>query len=263
MAAGGVVGQLAARIRAGDKLLNAWVGSTDPGIAEAHVAAGFDVVTFDMQHGAADIEVAFAGIVAVALAGRPSMVRLAVGDFAAAARLFDAGAAAVIAPMINSVADARELVDHVKFPPTGGRSWGPRRALALTGFDAPAYLKGANEHHLAIAMIETLGGYSRLDEILGVEGIDGVFVGPADLSIALCDGAAVTPTGATIEKELDHVAARAKAHGKFAATFCHNGARAGELLARGYAMCTVGTDMQLLQLGARTEMQAARGAAAG
>lgn len=259
MADGGIPGQLVARIRAGEKLANAWVGSTDSGVAEALVAAGFDIATFDMQHGSVDYRVAAAGIAAVALAGKPAMVRIAVGDFAMAARLFDIGVAGVIAPMINSVADARALVDHVKFPPVGARSWGPRRGLTITGYDPDAYLKHANACQLAIAMIETREAYAALDDILDVEGIDGVLVGPSDFSISLSDGAAVIPTGASIEKELDHIAARAKAHGKFAATFTHTGARAKELFERGYAIIAPGPDTRLLQLGAKAELAAMRG----
>ena len=127
-------------------------------------------------------------ISSVALAGKPTIVRVPVGEFALASRLLDAGASGILAPMINSGEDARRLVEFVKFPPLGQRSWGPRAALTLSGLDGPAYLKAANAMTQAIAMIETRAALDALDEILGVEGVDGVFVGPSDLSIALSGG---------------------------------------------------------------------------
>ncbi len=112
-------------------------------------------------------------------------MRVPVGDFASASRLIDAGAAGVIAPMINSRADAERFASFAKFPPVGERSWGPRAALALSGLDLQGYLASANRLTQAIAMIETREALDALDDILAVAGIDGVFIGPADLSIAL------------------------------------------------------------------------------
>ncbi len=258
MSEGGVVGALARQIGAGQCALSAWVGVNEPAVAELLAREGYDTVTLDMQHGAIDIAGAMRGIGAVALAGKPAIVRIPVGEFSTASRVIDAGAAAVIAPMINNVADARRFADFMKFPPIGQRSWGPRAALTLSGYVGPAYLHSANAITLAIAMIETREALDALDEILGTPGIDGVFVGPSDLSIALHRGAVVDPHGADVDAMLTKVVARAKAHGKFAAAFCFDGKRARELAGRGYALCSVSTDQLLLRAAARTELAAAR-----
>ncbi len=118
------------------------------------------------------------GIGAIAFAGKPALVRIAVGDNATASRVLDMGAEAVVAPMINTVAEARALVAATKYPPLGERSWGPSRVLALRGTEQQAHLSGDNAVSMTFAMIETRRALEVLDDILAVEGIDGVFVGP-------------------------------------------------------------------------------------
>ena len=157
----------------------------------------------------------------------PVIGRIPVGEFALAARFLDLGATGVIAPMINSVEDARKLVSFTKFPPVGERSWGPARALALTGLSPQEYLKQANDFSLIVAMIETREAIAAVDDILAVPGIDGVFVGPSDLSITLSNGASFDPSGAEVDAAFKHVLARAKAAGKFCGAFAISPAKAG------------------------------------
>jgi 4-hydroxy-2-oxoheptanedioate aldolase len=253
-----VIGKLVKALRAGG-VHSAWVGINDPQIAEALAREDFDAVTLDMQHGAVDLIGAARGILSVALAGKPTVVRIGVGDFAAASRVADAGAAAVIAPMINSVEDARAFADFMKFPPLGRRSWGPRACAALSGFAGPAYLHEANAITLAIAMIETREALAALDGILAVPGIDGVFVGPSDLSIALANGGAVDPRGPAVEAALTKIVTAAKAAGKFVGRFCFDGAQARAARARGIAFTSISTDALLLRGAARAELEKARG----
>jgi 4-hydroxy-2-oxoheptanedioate aldolase len=160
--------------------------------------------------------------------------------------------------MINGADDARRFAEFMKFPPLGRRSWGPRAALALSGWIGPAYLHSANETTLAIAMIETREALAALDEILGAPGIDGAFVGPFDLSIALSDGSIIDPNGAEVEAALSRIVERARAHSKFAGLFCPNGARAKAALARGFALCSASTDLTMRRAAARLERAAAR-----
>ncbi len=258
MSEGGVIGKLSWQIRSGKCVLPAWVGVNDASVAELLAREAYDCVVLDMQHGAIDLRGAMAGVSAVALAGKPAIVRVPVGDYATASRVIDAGAAAVIAPMINSAEDARRFALQMKYPPVGQRSWGPRSALALSGLIGPAYLHSANAFTLAIAMIETREALAALDDILAEPGIDGVFIGPGDLSISLSNGGVVDAQSAAVDAELDRVVARAKAHGKFAALFCFEGARAKVMAERGFALCSVSTDQQLLRLAARSELAAAR-----
>ena len=258
MTEGGIIGVLSARIKAGECVFTAWIGANDPVIAEQLAREGYDAVTLDMQHGAIDVAGAMRGIGAAALAGKPGIVRIPVGDFATASRVIDAGAAGVIAPMINSGVEARRFADFMKYPPLGQRSRGPRAALSLSGLIGPAYLHSANPITLAIAMIETREALDALDDILATPGIDGVFVGPSDLSIALNHGATVDPHGGDVDAQLTHVVARAKAHGKFAAVFCFDGKSAHDKAGRGFQLASVSTDQLLLRTAARAELAAAR-----
>ena len=131
-----VLGKLAGSLAANGEALCAWVTVNEPAVAEWLAREGFDAVALDMQHGAIDLDGAMRAIQGVALAGKPTIARVPVGGFALASQLLDAGASGILAPMINSGDDARRLVEFVKFPPLGQRSWGPRTALPWSGLDA-------------------------------------------------------------------------------------------------------------------------------
>jgi 4-hydroxy-2-oxoheptanedioate aldolase len=248
----------AKRVRTGAPAFAAWCGIPDPLVPEIMVREGFDCAVLDMQHGAVDYSVAMQGIANCALAGKAAIVRVPVGEFTTASRVLDGGAAGVIAPMVNSVEDARLLAAFTKFPPMGERSWGPHKALALTGLAPTDYLAAANGFTLTIAMIETRAAMAALDDILAVPGIDGVFVGPSDLSIALTNGGTVNQLHPEVDKALDHIVARAKAAGKFASAFCADGKRAAEVAAKGYQLMSIGTDNLLLRAGSRVALDTAR-----
>jgi 4-hydroxy-2-oxoheptanedioate aldolase len=249
---------LAARLKSGPTAFAAFCGFPDASVPEIMVREGFDAALIDMQHGAFDYALSVQAIANVALAGKASIVRVPVDGFPMASRMLDAGANAVMAPMINSAADAHQLVKFSKYPPQGERSWGPHRALALSGMAMKDYLKMANSFSLTIAMIETRAALDALDDILAIDGLDGVFVGPSDLSIALTNGATVDQLHPEVDKALDHVAARAKAHGKFASAFCGDGKRAAEVVAKGYQLVSIGTDGLLLRAGCRAALDAAK-----
>jgi 4-hydroxy-2-oxoheptanedioate aldolase len=253
-----VLSKLAGRLTGNGQALCAWVTMNEAAVAESLAREAFDAVVLDMQHGAVDFDGAIRSILRNALAGKPTIARVPIGGFALASQLMDSGACGILAPMINSGEDARCLVEFVKFPPLGQRSWGPRAALPLSGLDAPAYLKAANAMTQAIAMIETRAALDALDDILSVDGLDGVYVGPSDLSIALTNGASVEPRGAAVMSEARRVVERAKAHGKYAAMFCFDGADARAMLALGYRLCTISSDQTLLRAAARSELAAAR-----
>jgi 4-hydroxy-2-oxoheptanedioate aldolase len=253
-----VVGKLAEQLSAGGRALIAWMGMNEPALAELLAREAFDAVALDMQHGAFDFAGVSRAILSVALAGKPAIVRVPVGGFALASRLIDAGAAGIIAPMINSADDARRLVEFTKFPPLGERSWGPRAALPLSGLEGAAYLNAANAFVQSIAMVETRAALDALDDILGAEGIDGVFIGPNDVSIALTRGGGLEPRGAVVLNELPRVVERAKAHGKYAGIWCFDGANARAMLALGFRFCNVSSEQILLRQAARAELTAAR-----
>lgn len=223
----------------------------EPLVAESAARAGFDCVTLDMQHGLHDPASVMRCIGAVALAGKPAIVRVPVGDFAMASRALDMGAGAVIAPMINSVADARAFAKAMKYPPIGERSWGPVRAMQLAdAADPVAYLRRANGETLAFAMIETREAMALVDDILAVPGIDGIFIGPSDLSIALSNGTSVDPLRADNAEAIGAILAAVKAAGKLAATYAITGAQARGYAELGFDLVAIGSDGGYLRAGA-------------
>jgi len=257
MATGGVIGRFAEQVRQ-QGALSAWVGLNDPFVAATLAREAFDAVTLDMQHGAVDFAGAARAILVVAGAGKATLARIPLGDFATASRLADAGAAGVIAPMIDSAEDARRFAEFMKFPPLGRRSWGPRAAASLSGLSGLDYLKAANGFTLAIAMVETREALDALDDIVATDGIDGVFVGPSDLAITLSNGASVEAHGAPVSEAIDRIVACVKARGKFCGLWCVDGARAKYASSRGVAFCTVSSDQLLMRAAARAELAAAR-----
>jgi 4-hydroxy-2-oxoheptanedioate aldolase len=248
------------RLRAGETLFTAWSTIPDPLVAEFAARTGFDAVTLDMQHGNHSTESVMRCVAAVTLAGKPAAVRIPVGRFEMASKALDLGASAVIAPMVNSVADARAFAAAMKFPPLGERSWGPTRVIALHGIGGlQAYLETANQDTLAIAMIETRAAYAALDEILAVDGIDGVFVGPSDFSIALSGGARVDASNPEMLAMAGEVAAKADRAGKFPCTLAITAEAARKARGLGFRFIALASDISYLMSGANTIVNAARG----
>ncbi len=224
------------------RALLAWSELTDPMLVGLMARSGFDAVLLDMQHGLHDIGSVMKCISEAALCNTPVLVRVEVGGYATAARLLDMGALGVLAPMINDAADARRFVAEVKYPPLGSRSWGPGRAMQLQGQDdAQAFLSNANEHTLALAMIETRAALQNLEDILSVPGLDGVLVGPGDLSIAL-SGGQLAPDGEAVRAAMVTVLDRARAAGKLACAYGGSVARTRELFEQGYQVVSPGYD---------------------
>ncbi|EIM27266.1 HpcH/HpaI aldolase family protein [Microvirga lotononidis] len=247
------------RLKAGSPVLTAWCGMPDPSVAGMLAHEAFDAVVMDLQHGSIDFAAALQAVPLIAAAGKPSLVRIPVGDFASASRFLDAGVSGVIAPMINTIEDARRFAAFTKFPPVGERSWGAYGALSLTRLEPGAYLQQANDLTVSFAMVETREALAIIDDILAVPGIDGIFIGPSDLSIALSGGKSVNPAGAEVEKALDHALARVRAAGKVAAIYAVSGARAAQLSAKGFHMVSIGSDISMLMAGAHAALAAARG----
>ena len=250
---------VAAKISSGSPVFVAWLGIAEPVLAEIFAREGYDAVVFDGQHGMYDDNAMARGFATVSSVGVPVIGRIPVGNFALASRFLDLGATGVIAPMINSVEEAKRLVAFTKFPPVGERSWGPARALALTGLSPQDYLKQANDFSLVVAMIETREAIAAVDDILAVAGLDGVFVGPSDLSITLSNGASFNPAGAEVDAAFKHVLARAKAAGKFCGAFSVSPARAAELGRQGFQLVTVSGDFAIIREAARNALAIARG----
>ncbi len=243
--------KLAERLNAGDALLTAWSGMPSTDVVSALARTSYDVVTLDMQHGAHDERSVHYGVAAVVAAGKPAVVRIPVGRNDMASRAADFGAEAVIAPMINSVADAEAFAAAMKYPPVGKRSWGPAGALQVHGFSKPAdYLERANRDVLSFAMIETMAAVEALGDILAVPGIDGVFVGPSDFSISFTDGATVNAELEEMSGAIRDIAEKTRSAGKHAAIFAVSAARVPIYRELGFRLIACGTEQMILSAGA-------------
>ena len=244
---------LSTRLRSGETVFSAWSALPNPLTIEAVAKAGFDAVAMDMQHGGHDVASVLGGIGLIAANGKHPVVRVPLNDFAMVSRALDFGAEAVIAPMINSVEDARRLAAVAKYPPMGERSWGQYRRMEGHGQSTPGdYLIAANDASLVFAMVETRAAYDILDDILAVPGVDGVFVGPSDLSIAWSDGAEVNAASEAIVDPMKSIAERVSKAGKIPAAYALDAVMAKRFTALGYRFLTIGSDSNYLRLGVQS-----------
>jgi len=247
---------LSRRLRAGETVFSGWCGLPYPIVAETIGRDGFAAVTLDSQHGLWDLSAILTGIAAVRQGGAAPVVRVPVGDFATVSRALDFGAEGIIAPMINSAADARAFAAAAKYPPVGERSWGPHRATTLAGLpDQAVYLREANDHVVTLAMIETATALGNLEAIAETPGIDGLFLGPSDLSIALSHGGNLDPLSKDVERELDRIVAVAQRVKKIPGAYCHSAGRAAALEKRGVRFLAVMSDLAMLRAGVAAAMK--------
>jgi len=247
---------LARRLRAGDTVYAGWCSLASPIVAETVAREGFSAVVLDIQHGLWDTPSIVSAIGAVHHAGATPVVRVPLNDFAFVSRALDFGAEAIIAPMINTATDARSFAAVAKFPPLGGRSWGPQRAMTLQGKTASVdYLREANDGTLTLAMIETPTALAQVDSIAATPGIDALFIGPYDLSTALSGGTAQDVTAPEVERAIDQICAAARAAGKIPGIYCTNAERARALAQRGFRFITVGSDLGYLREGMAAQVK--------
>ena len=250
---------LSTRLHAGEMLFTAWSGVPDPLTVEVLAAQDFEVVTLDMQHGGHSEESVLRCIPAIQRAGKPPVVRIPVGRFDVASRVLDFGAEAVVAPMINSVADARAFAESMKYPPLGKRSWGPTYAFPRHGKGSFAdWLAESNSRTMAIAMVETRQALDCLDGILETPGIDGIFVGPSDFSIAWTDGKAVSSTLEDMMEAVADIGRRTRAAGKAAAIFVVEPYITGRFAKMGFQLFATGSEPMLMARGTASLLGEAR-----
>ncbi len=251
---------LARRLAAGETVYTGWCALPAPIIVETLAREGFVAVTIDQQHGLWDTAATVNGIAAIRAGGAAPIVRVPLGAFDTASRALDFGAEGVIAPMINTVADAKAFVAATKYPPIGERSWGPTRAMNLAGItDMKAYLRDANQNVVTLAMIETQTALDNVDAIAATPGIDVLFVGPSDLSITLTNGKELDPHSATVEAALDKIIAAANKAGKVAGLYCANAERAVACAKRGVRFMAVASDLAMLRAGAAAQLKTLKG----
>ena len=237
--------------KSGGTAVNGWLAIPNGFSAETMAHQGWDSLTIDMQHGVVDYQQMVGMLQAISTTDTVPVVRVPWLEPGILMKTLDAGAYGVICPMINTREDAQKLVAWTHYAPRGVRSFGPVRALLYGGADYP---ENANDTIVTFAMIETAQALDNLDDILSVEGLDAIYIGPSDLSLSL----GCTPTLDDVDPKaaqaIDHIMARAKAHGVVAGI--HNAGTESALRrqAMGFQFVTVSSDARLIAAGAQQVM---------
>lgn len=243
---------LRARLASGGPFLFSWQTMPSAPLSAQLARLPLDGVCIDMQHGMTGFSEAVGMIAAINAAGRPAIVRTLWNDAATPGQAFDAGAACVIAPMVNSRAEAELLVRAAKYPPAGARSWGAYGGIQASGLSPADYLREANRLTMVFAMIETVEALERVEEIAATPGLDGLFVGPSDLSITLSNGAGIDKTGPATLAAMTKIAAAAHRNGLVAGAFAGEAHVIDAYVKAGYSFLAAAVDADLLQMGAAT-----------
>jgi 4-hydroxy-2-oxoheptanedioate aldolase len=193
-----------------EAVVNGWLAIPNSFSTETMAHAGWDSLTLDMQHGVIDYQSAVTMLTAISTTQTVPVVRVPWLDPGIIMKMLDAGAYAIICPMVNTRADAEKLVTAMRYPPQGSRSFGPIRALLHPGPDYPQHAKATV---IAFAMIETRQALDNLDEILSVQGLDAIYIGPADLSLALGCTPRFDREEQPVVEAIDLILAKAREHG--------------------------------------------------
>jgi len=256
--------RLRQRLEDGAACFNAWSVLASSHVAEILAESGYDSITIDLQHGAAGLEDLFPMLQAMRAGRSTPIIRAPWNDPAAIMKSLDFGAQGVICPMIDSAAQADEFVQNCRYPPEGRRSFGPTRAALSTGArNSAEYADGANANVLCFAMIETAGALDQLEDILSIPGLDGIYVGPADLSMSLGARPSMDPVDRIVIEAIAECLGAARSAGKFAAIHTDGPETARKRFEQGFGMCTLQSDARLLADGARRQLHACREAMSG
>jgi 4-hydroxy-2-oxoheptanedioate aldolase len=228
--------------------INGWLAIPSAFAAETMAHQGWDTLTVDLQHGVVDYQAMVGMLQAISTTPTVPLVRVPWLEPGILMKSLDAGAYGVICPMVNTRDEAARLVAWTTYAPKGTRSFGPIRALLYGGADYPAH---ADATIVRFAMIETAQALDNLDAILSVEGLDAIYIGPSDLSLALGCKAAFDELDPKAAQAVDHILARAQAHGVVACI--HNAGTDAALarIAKGFRLVTVSSDARLMAAGAQ------------
>jgi 4-hydroxy-2-oxoheptanedioate aldolase len=242
-----------------EPFLFSWMTIPSPQLAGQLARLPIEGVCLDMQHGTIGFSDAAPMIAAISSAGRPAIARILWNEPGLIGQVLDAGAAAVIVPMVNSKEQAEAAVKAAKYPPLGGRSWGGYTAFQTYGLSPADYLRKANSITQVFAMIETQAALDAVEEIAAVPGLDGLFVGPSDLSIALSKGAGIDKTAKHTLDAMKLIAAAAAKNNLVAGAFAGSADVINTYAAMGYTFMAGAVDVDLLQAGAESLIKAVKG----
>ena len=245
--------QLLEKLQAGQAAIGAWCHLSDSLVAEIVGMLDVDYVAVDMQHGSTPQSHIIPMLQAITAARKTPLVRIPHKDYGMAQRLLDAGAEGLIFPMVNNRADADEAVSATRYPPLGDRSFGPLRSQMTLGKDTDE----VNAQIMCLVQIETPSAIQNLKEIIQTPGVDGVYIGPADL--ALSHGLSIQDQEPALDDLFAQVLSACTEYNSIPGIHCFSGESARRAQDRGFAITSVGSDAVWLRSGYSEQLARARG----
>ena len=234
----------------GKAVINGWLQMPSSFSAEVMAHQGWDSLTVDMQHGVIDYPNALQMLQAISTTDVVPIARVNWNEPGQIMKILDAGAYGVICPMVSNKEQAEKFIQACLYPPKGYRSFGPIRGLIYGGSD---YANHSNDEILKLAMIETSEALKKLDEIMSTPGLDGIYIGPADLSLAIGEKPSFDkPEGSPAYEQIVNILKHAKKHNIIAGI--HNGTPeyAKKMIEIGFQFVTIGSDQRHMSSGARS-----------
>lgn len=238
------VNRLKQALAAGRTQYGLWLGLPDTTCAEICAGAGFDWLVVDTEHGPFDLPAVLRHLQTIAAYDVAAAVRPVSDDRNVLKQLLDTGVQTLVVPMVESAGQAVELVRSVRYPPAGVRGLGTALARAARWTRIPEYLHKANEQICLLAQVETERAVQALPDILAVEGIDGIFVGPSDLSASM--GHIGNARHPDVVKVIREVLRKTRTAGKTAGILALDPAHIQDYREHGANMIGIGTDTLLL-----------------
>jgi 4-hydroxy-2-oxoheptanedioate aldolase len=232
----------------GKPVVAGWCSIPNAFTAELMADMGWDALVIDGQHGLIGYAEMLAMLQAMSASAVVPIVRVSWNQPGEIMRALDAGALGVICPMINDAAECQAFVQACRYPPEGYRSFGPTRAAVVHG---AGYFPEANRELLTLAMIETAAGLENVEAIVATPGLDGVYIGPSDLSLALGGQPNQDSDDPRLMAAFDRILAACKAAGVKAGVHTMSPAYAQKMIQRGFDLVTIMGDVRYLTSGRR------------
>ena len=239
--------------KAGKPIINSWLAVPSSFSAEVMANQGWDSLTIDMQHGLIDYPNAVNMLQAISTTETTPMARVNWNEPGQIMKILDAGCYGIICPMVSNRKEAENFVEVCQYPPKGCRSFGTIRASIYGGGD---YAKHADNEVLKLAMIETKEALEKLDEIVDTPNLDGIYIGPADLSLAVGEEPGFDrPENTKAYKEILRILEATKKRNLLAGL--HNGTPeyAQKMIDKGFNLVTVGSDSRYIAAGAKLDLE--------
>ena len=236
-------------LKEGKPVINGWLQIPSTVSAEVMAHQGWDSLTIDMQHGLIDYSNALPMLQTISTTDVTPLARVNWNEPGQLMKILDAGCYGIIFPMVSNKAEAEKFVQACMYPPNGYRSFGPVRGLIYGGSD---YAKHADNELLKFAMIETKESLNKLDEIMTTPGLDGIYIGPADLSLALGEEPGFDrPENTKAYAEILNILSHAKKNNIYAGIHTGSTLYAKKMIEKGFNFVTIGADQRAMSAGAK------------